>query len=260
MHKILLYSVLSAVCLSGCKKHQNTAPTTTSYTSAGMNGTWLWLGPSASSDYGFPSDAFAQFAVAVLNNKSVLILGDTLQFRSIDTPSGAIIFYRNDGSYSFQINEEWLYYYPANNSMHYTKQESASYGGSYIDVSTSVYQPNSSIKDYVMNIAGTKALSGMGYDTLVTRNPNDSTYNVNVNMNFGIVNDSTITFDHDILNIGADTLHYKSTDNIAKTVTFQNFHYYSFFTSTLTYNYATGKIVFEQYSRKNYWRRYVILQ
>jgi hypothetical protein len=241
--------------MAACRKGKNPP----SYTSSKMNGNRLWLGAASSTGNGSSPDAFVQFGVTVVNATSVRVFADTLQFSSIDPSSHAIIFYRNIEPSSYRYNEARLYYNPADNSMEYFLELNGSYGGEFINVSTSAYKPNSSLKNYVANIAGTKGLSGTGYDTSYFPEL-DSSYNLNVSINFTIINDSTITFDKNILGIGDSALHYKSTNDAAKTVTFQTLHYF-YPMSTLTYNYGTGKIVFEQADvNPPYANKYILLQ
>jgi hypothetical protein len=242
--------------MAGCKKHPN------SYTSSKMNGNWIALGYVAIyASEPAPPDAFISLPITVLNGTTVVIAGyDTIVFKSVDPSSHVITFSSKEYTSSYRLNYEYLSYNPQTNTIGLSVQHNTSSGGMIMDVATDSCRPNPLLKSYIDDIIGTKVMSGKGYDTLSLRTPSDSTYDLNVTMHFSKVNDSTIAFDSDILHFGDRELHFKSTDDLAKTITFQNFHSTNFEISSLTYNYITKQIVFEQQARGGFWGQYIILQ
>ncbi len=203
----------------------------------------MWLGKSYYFDVPSPPDVFMQFSVAGISNNTVIVFGnDTLTWSSQENA-----FYRNLDPTSTSINEELLSYNTTNDSMTYFAQGNSSSGGAKLSLYAGWYIPNPMLKNYLSDIVGTKVFTGTGDNWFVIRQPQDSTYTVTATFTFSAVNDSTITFDNDFLNIGDGTLHYKSTDAVAKTVTFQNFHTYYYRLSTLTYNYETKQLIFDQH-------------
>lgn len=272
MRKSLLYIVIASLCMVGCKKNSTTVTTPTGtdtthttpivapvYTSAKMNGIWMWIGKAVNSTAPNPPDAFMQFSVTVLSDTSLLVLNDTLLYKSIDSAAHEITFYHIMPG-SAHLVDQTLYYNTSDNSMKYTSRFNHSYGGGTLNVTTSGYIPNPSVKDHLPNIIGTKAMSGTIYDTLIFGGPDDTLYHESGNLTFTAVNDSTITFDIDVLGLGDTVLHYRSTDNAAKTITFQTFHSYDYMLSTLTYNYVSGLIIFEQRSRTTGQSKYLRMQ
>ena len=231
--------------LSCCKKNNNNSNSANNYTSAKMNGTWLFLGSASATGYATPPDAFVQIKVAVINGSTILAGGDTLQFNSYDKSSGIAAFYHNDNPGSPGINAEWLYYNTYDNSMEYTAQENVSSGGTDLDVFTKGYIPNRSIKTYTADIAGTKALSGTRNDSIYFSTPVDTTTSISAAINFSVINDSTLVFNNDLLGLGDTTLHYKATDSVQQTITYETLHTV-YQISTLTYYYSTNKLIFEQ--------------
>lgn len=238
----------------GCKKKENV------YTTPKMNGTWIGIGSSYWTGKPVPPDAFMQFTVKVLNETSLIVDNyDTLQYKSTDS-SRIINFYHNSNSgSSTRINEEWLHYDAVRNSMSYHVQRNASLGGMYMSLNSSIYKPNQLVKNYIAEIIGAKVLSGYGYDS--TSYPkHDTAYTLTVIMNFAAINDSTITFDQNFLDIDDIALHYKLTDYMMNTITFQNFHVHEYRISTLTYNYVTKHITLEQKEREVFSNKYILLQ
>lgn len=249
--KLILYiTIVLVVFIFGCRKNQSTSLNSTPtvkniYTSTKMNGNRIWLGHAGSSGRQAPPDAFVQFSATVLDDTSVLVKGDKLQFKSIDPISNEIKFYHDNDPSSHNAHGVWLYYDSASNSMKYSYKINTSYSGASLDVSTSGYKPNPLLKNYIADIIGARLMTGNGHDTFMFLGY-DSTYALNANVNFFAYNDSTITFDKDFLSLGDKMLHYKSTDEAAGTITFQTFHDYIYSISTLTYNYISKHMVFEQ--------------
>ena len=140
-----------------------------------------------------------------------------------------------------------LTYDVASGSALYEGQAHGSSGGNWFSLSTVSYNPNSSVKQYISNIAGAKSLSGWVYDTLLYH-PSDpyTSRAVDTNITFSVLNDSTLSFDCDLIRVGDHMLHYKLTDYTVNSIVFQTFHMYNYEISTLTYYYLTDSIVFEQ--------------
>lgn len=249
MNYILRYLAFFLILLSvwGCKKKDN-GPA-----SSRMNGTFMWTGET------YPpvdTSTFLQLNVTVLNATTVVVRNDTLTYISTDA-SGIIAFYHDYDSppVSNRINEGWLYYNPANNSMSYRSESNGSYFNAGEKISTERYKPNHSLHNYVSDIAGVKAISGQVTDSFGFTSATDTLYSVNVNTEFTILNDSTISFSNDVLLLGENTLHYRSTNAAAGTVTYQTFNYQLNRYSTLTFNYQTRQITFEQFQLLSFGRK-----
>jgi hypothetical protein len=221
-----------------------------------QSGNHIWIGTGGENSGPFPPDAFTQFSVVVVDNKTIVANDDTLTYRSSD---GSIMKFEFDPPYSHypNLNYSIVYYNTKDNTMEYSYSIGSSMGDAFMKLSTAVYKPNKLLHTYLPNLTGIKKLAGTVYDTFMLRQPNDSLYTLNFKITFRAIDDSTIVFDNNILGLYDSVLHYKVTDAAAKTVTFQTFHTEVYNISTLTYNYDTQKIVFEQQDRSGGWLRYL---
>lgn len=258
--KRVLYLSLMVFAFASCKKDNTTVtpagpsnPDSTKTTfSAKMTGNWIGIGWATGNSHNDPPDAFRQFSVLAVNDKTVVVDGHTLKYVSFDSSTKEVTYEYRD-SYTYI---EDLHFNPADNSMSLYWSSKYDVG----DIITSNYKPNALLKNYVNDITGPKFLSGTAYDTFVMRHPMDSTYAINTTVTFTAINDSTLIFDKDFFDFERDTLRYKVTDEVSKTVVFQNFHSSEFQISTLTYNYATKSLVFEQQQRAIGWWKYLKIQ
>jgi hypothetical protein len=255
MRKTLFYpTIILFAYLAGCKK------SSPSYTSSKMNGTRIWIGSTHRTGSVPPPDVFTEFGVTVVNSTTVMVGTDELRYSEVDPKTHVITFNHYFDPASPRGNGSWLDYDPATNAMGYGTGSSWSSGSYGYGVSTAGYKPNPSLKSYIPDIVGVKALSGTCIDKQTYHQPKvDTAYDVNINMTFTAINDSSITFNYDILGFGDNTLHYKYTNDNIQAVIFQTFHEETYRISTLTYYYVTHQITFIQDSKDIGTNRYLQL-
>lgn len=259
--KNFLYIPLILVAFASCRKDNSTTqPAQSTQTSdsskntiAKMNGTWIWMG--GASQYYSPrwSDAFTRYSVLAIDSSAVMIWGIKYDFDSFDAGRQCYQYKLYQHS---PFSHDYVYYYPIENRLARDWGNNYNYGS----LSTGLYKPNHSLKDYIPFMVGAKTLTGTAYDTALYRTPIDSSYAISTMINFTAIDDTTIVYDKDFFGIDDDTLHYKMTDEATQTVVFQNFHVIYPDYSTLTYNYATRSLIFEQQIQGNGWSKYLKLQ
>lgn len=263
-----LFALFSVWGVAGCRKKDNPKPDSqTTYNTIHLSGKWTGIGTASSSNSYDSPDAFDEFDVVVVNDSVIVVWSDTLYLDPAFLTVGIMKFSPRMSPHSSTETE--LSYSVKHKSIAFYRGSRTSYGSASMRISTALYHPNPSIGTFVDNIAGLKAMSGTLYDTSWFRPfPSDSGGPVDVSITFTKIDDSTLTFDNDVLRIVGPPspynenhlLHYKLTDSLAKTVVFQNFHLYGVAITTLTYYYETQTLMFEQQLRATAHFAYLKLQ
>ncbi len=246
----------------GCKKKEKDLEKDIDRTQR-LGGVRLWVGTRTAKGVGTNCDVFIPFSLAVLNKHQLVgNWGDTLTFEQLGANlvfkfssstevnhNGKIHDYNSGLSWD-PIKDTVSYYF------HYSGASSTSYYWDEYDLHALANVYDMSLSGYIKDIIGTKKLSGQARKAMANTFPVDDTiYNVNDSITFTLVDDTTIRYSKDyigiyskddLISIKDDLLHYKMHDATAKTITFQTYHDEPEFT-TLTYNYGTNKVIFEQY-------------
>lgn len=260
MRSILTYlTCLFLWAVAGCKKKD---PEKDADSTKGIGRTRLFVGTRTANDVGTNCDVFMPISLTALNKHQVLgNWVDTLTFQ----PSVSSVIYKFASSkevddygkiHQYDAGLSWN---PVNDTMNYNWHYSGAYSSGYLWDLYDLHSLNAydrSLSGYVKDIIGTKKLSGQARKAMANTFPVDDTiYNVNDSITFTLVDDTTIRYSKDYIGIYSkddfisikdDLLHYKMHDATAKTITFQTYHDEPEFT-TLTYNYGTNKVIFEQY-------------
>jgi hypothetical protein len=247
--------VILAVAYSGCKKTPNTH-----YAATIPGGKYVWMGSVESTGSPACYDAFLEFDVTVVDDTTLVAYHDTMRYISTDPSTHELVF-KDDQSYGMHPNYTELRYNPAKGTMQYTAQSSGSYGGGQISLSTASYQRIANMNPHVAAIQGGKSFAGPRTGTVIPFSgpPVDTTYTVNQVITFIPLTDSTISISGQILPLGDSTLYYKSNDPISHLVVWQT-HHSGMSMSTLTFNYVTNQLVFEQLDNSQWSRSYVKMQ
>lgn len=253
-------TVLYMLVLFACKKTQQ-ADTHASQ----LDKIWIGFGQGHEIHYGRNGNVFFSFKPVILNSMQIIGITDTIRYQVTDNSTHTVIFGGSFSSYK-QVDTETLVYNYANNTItddyDFSSGGTGGYYGQRVHLLARENIVDPAAKQYISKIAGIRALSGTVYDTLVVRTPPDSSYSLAANIEFKVVDDLTLTYNRDFLDVGDDTLHYKAFDENAKTIIFETFHYqigepYT----TITYNYLNDAVIFEQVDfSEGYSRRRLKLQ
>lgn len=240
---LLVLLILFAVL--GCKKKNTAKPDTIPKPTPG---TYICMGESYTSFEPYCRDAFKPVTITYVSD-SVIGVGNPVENLVYDTSSTTtdeIHFH-----YASYRSYRGLVYFPKTRHIIYYTSASASMGSTSTSLSDSLYKPEPLLHSYVNEITGSHAFNGVFYDsTYPPATTYDSTANLNSNITFAVINDSTLQFDKQFVDMGFtdSVLHYRSTDYINHEIVWQTYHTLNR-TSTLRYNYITHAINFTQF----YW-------
>lgn len=262
-----IFILVAIITLGACKKKEEDKPISKySY----IEGRYTGIGRMILKHYRmdtrdeiYAPDAFDTFNVKYYNDSFITVDGVTLK---LDSASENILMYSNSHWY-YQFNTGYsmeLIYDINQKSIAFTSSESDAYTYRWYTVNTDKYLPNPLVGQYLPSIIGVRTLSGLGFDTFNIYSTltssyiwKDSMYAINKTIEFIRVNDSTISFRGNPLDFYDTVMHYKLTDYAANTITFQTYHTTDYEVSTLSYNYATSKITFEQHNFDDHRNRYL---
>ncbi len=232
----------------GCRKADS------NHTGTISSGDHYWMGTTRSGNE-HCYDAFLKFPVTVIDENRVVVYNDTLTYDKGQSSSGQNTF-QHEYSTRNEVHSKSLSVNTSNGKLAYLSLDQVAYGGGSMDLSTDGYHTNNALSSYMFNIVGTRSMSG---NKIVTYPPD--TVSLSGNVTFTSLNDVEISFSSGIsqLLLSNCTLHYKYTDADHNIVVFQTLHSTSF-DCTLTYNYATNQLVFEQYSGAPPYPRRILLQ
>jgi hypothetical protein len=223
------------------------------------SGTYLCMGTAYKTGEPNCPDAFVAISINYAN-RAAITAGNNyntyyMQYNKTYSSPNSIAF-----SWTYSTDFATLYYDPTTKHFSFRYGSSTSSGGVSTEVTDSGYKPNPFLRSYLNNICGTRNLIGTVYDSQYSPAPHfDTSYDVNANITFTAINDSTIHFNKHILaNMGDSILHYKYTDSLNEQIVWQTFHTQTVM-STLRYNYTTQALTFEQWYYKIYTTKSVTL-
>jgi hypothetical protein len=246
---LFVFTILIAITvISGCNKSGN------NHTGIISSGDHYWMGTTSNGNE-YCYDAFLKFPVMVIDENRVVVYNDTLTYDKGRSSSGQNTFFHQRSTRN-EVHSKTLSVNTSNGNLAYSSSDQVAYGGGSMDLSTDSYHTNNALGSYLHNIVGTRSMSGTRIDTY----PPD-TVSLSGNVTFTSQNDVEISFSSSVTQLlfSNGTLHYKYTDADHNTVVFQTLHSYNS-TCTLTYNYATNQLVFEQYSGAPPYPRHIVLQ
>lgn len=244
MKNLLVF--LGLLCLFSCRK---TEAEKKKEALAGLNGTWIGIGHSFSSGSIPAPDAFYPIRVHVIDANVISVFGDTLPLATDQSNDDSAVFKYVPDSYPVRESAT-LVYHKRTHVVSYSRWAGSYYGHGSFYLSSADYRSNPLLKDIVRKLSGTRIFSGTVHNVSYGP-PSDTTYETSIQVTFTIVNDSTLAFNKSILTPDGDTLHYKTTDNSANTVTFESFHFYDDDITTVTYNAASNAVTLKEW-RGNY--------
>lgn len=246
---LFVFTILIAITvISGCNKSGN------NHTGIISSGDHYWMGTTSNGNE-YCYDAFLKFPVTVIDENRVVVYNDTLTYDKGRSSSGQNTF-QHQYSTRNEVHSKTLSVNTSNGNLAYSSSDQVAYGGGSMDLSTDGYHTNNALGSYLHNIVGTRSMSGTRIDTY----PPDTT-SVSGSVTFASQNDVEISFSSSVTQLlfSNGTLHYKYTDADHNTIVFQTLHSYNS-TCTLTYNYATNQLLFEQYSAGGPSIRHMVLQ
>lgn len=238
MKNLLLFLVVLAF-LSCRKKEKEAFP--------GLNGTWVGIGSTYSSGSITPPDAFYPIRVRVIDANSIAVFSDTLPYDAAISNDDSAVF-NVVSTYYPALNYTMLVYNKRSQYVVYSSSAGSSSGHGSTHLSSAGYHSNPLLKGFIQKLSGNRTLSGIFHE--VSFYPaKDTTYDTTLQVNFTVVNDSTIAFDKSITEPGGDTLHYKRTGNAATNVVFEVFHIESRSITTLEYDAITNAVSLREWAR-----------
>lgn len=237
---LILFTLFAVLA---CKKKNTAKPDTIPKPAPG---TYICTGESYTSFETYCRDAFEPVTITYVSD-SVIGVGNSVENLIYDTSSSTadeIHFH-----YATYRSYRGLIYFPKTRHIIFSSSASASMGSASTSLSDSLYKPEPLLHSYANEIEGSHAFTGIYYDSLYPPAPTyDSTANLNTNITFTVINDSTIQFDKQFVYMGItdSVLHYRSTDPINHEIIWQTYHTLNR-TSTIRYNYLTHAINFKQF-------------
>jgi hypothetical protein len=215
---------------------------------AKMAGTRTFEGSTRFCSYPGIGKIFDAFKIEKIDKSTIKgCFGGTLKYSYTDKTAHTFNFEESQNENKLARHEVLSYNYETQSiSAGFTVE---SYGcKEQATINTIQYPQNFLLHDYTHKMAKTVLLSGPCRDFSTLRVPQDSSYNINENVAFVLVNDSTLRYIPNFLHAEDNLVHYKSVNESAKTIVFQSYYQTSqkqAFT-TLTYNYGNNTYIFEQ--------------
>ena len=213
-------------------------------------GTYICNGHSFYTSYGWGTDnVFSLLVILPFNDSSVMIGGGVMRYSYTDS------IYKREVFVGEHSNNQQLDYYFENKTISFY---SWNYDGSTTLVTDSTYRSDTSVPRYMGYILGTKNLSGTFADSSMGSHDTVARHDTTKSITFTAINDTTFQFSGQILDFGDNVLHYKYIDKINGVIVWETFHTdYKY--SSLTYNYSSGQICFEQWHRVPFVYQHVAL-